>query len=75
MALGNDGVEPGRYELRLRFGCGFVLGATVGASNWVSFMDFSWLSTVLAALGGGLVGGTLARHCGDRFWASLRWWT
>ena len=75
MADARDGVPLDAREWRLRLGCGFTLGAAVGASGWVGLMGFSWLSTVLAALGGGLIGATLTRHYGDRFWASLRWWT
>lgn len=76
MALANDGVRPNGFELRMRFGFGFALGTILGVTGWVRFMGLhSWVSVVLAALGAGLFAGTLARHYGDRFWASLRWWT
>ena len=75
MAEARDGVRLDDREWRLRLGCGFTVGAALGAASWVSLADFSWLSTVLTALGGGVIGATLARHCGDRYWASLRWWT
>jgi hypothetical protein len=75
MADARDGVRLDDREWRLRLGFGFTVGAAVGAATWVSLAEFSWLSMGLAALGGGIVGGTLARHFGDRFWASLRWWS
>ena len=75
MALANDGIQPNSFELRMRFGFGFVLGVVLGVTGALEHWGpHAWLSVVLAALGSGLVTGTLARHYGDRFWASVRWW-
>jgi hypothetical protein len=76
VALANDGIPPNKFELRMRFGFGFVLGVVLGVTGWLQSMGpHSWLSVVLAALGSGLVSGTLARHYGDRYWTSVRWWS
>ncbi len=74
MPLGNDGIRPDARELRLRFGCGAIFGSLVGATCAFQLGSSTVTGLVLAALIGGSIAGTLARHFGDRFWSSLRWW-
>jgi len=74
VALPNDGVPPDRFELRVRFVCGALLGAFLGLQ-----LDPATPAMLAVSVGAGaLVGGLLARHFGDRFWErflrSLRWW-
>ncbi len=59
----------------VRFACGAVLGALVGAGAWVqSFPDAS-LPTALLIVSGASVGcGLLAAKLGDRFWTDVVRW-
>jgi hypothetical protein len=76
VALPNDGVPPDRFELRVRFVFGALLGALVGLR--LAPATFSIPVVAIAAGAGAVLGGLLARHFGDRFWErfvrSLRWW-
>lgn len=75
MALGNDGIRPSSYELWVRTGCGFLFGALVeGLSLMRWFPPDSAAEAALALLAGGVLCALLARHYGDRFWSSLKWW-
>lgn len=76
MALSDDSSgEPDAFELRVRFGCGFLVGILLGFAAVVSWLgDLSLGTLVPAMLGGGVTAGVLARYYGDRFWSSLRWW-
>lgn len=74
MALGNDGIRPDKLELRIRFVCGFLIGAFAGGTSQFALRAPSPLTAALLAVVAGLAGGVLARHYGDRFWSSvLRW--
>lgn len=72
MALANDGIRPDRQELRIRFFCGALLGPLVGF-EWAFHLG-STAGVVTVTVLGSCIGGLLARHLGDRFWGSLRWW-
>ncbi|MBF5046531.1 hypothetical protein FGE12_29210 [Aggregicoccus sp. 17bor-14] len=74
MALRNDSVTPNAYELRVRFACGFVAGALGGVVGALQLETPSLGLVLLGALVQGLAAGLLARHYGDRFWASWRGW-
>ena len=76
MALPNDGVPPDRFELRVRFVCGGLLGGLLGLR--LASLDTTSPAMLAVAVGAGaIVGGLLARHFGDRFWHTflrlLRW--
>ena len=74
MPLANDGIRPDACELRLRFVCGAILGSLLGVTCAFQLGSSTVLELALAALVGGSIVGILARHFGDRFWSSLRWW-
>jgi hypothetical protein len=74
MALDNNGIPADAFELRVRFGVGFVVGALIGAASVLQLGDASMSALGSAALGVGVVVGLLARYYGDRFWYALRWW-
>jgi hypothetical protein len=71
MALGNDGARPDASELRIRFVCGAIVGAFL-VGGMVFRTGTSGAAFALFAVLGGLVGGALALHFGDRFWFALR---
>lgn len=73
--------EPGSFEKRLRFGCGFTFGSVVAFGLALQVItEFSpgfWTLVVVAAF----VCGWLARRYGDAFWEKvgeafhlLQWW-
>ena len=70
----NDNPEPDSFEKRLRFGCGFVLGAVVAffviARVATVFTDTSW--AVIAGVA--VVFGFLAMRYGDAFWRGVSEW-
>jgi len=74
MALSNDGIRPSRLELRLRFACGAVVGAALGALASLNMGAASATGFLIPLLTGSLLLGGLARRYGDRFWSSLHWW-
>ncbi len=76
MALGNEGLRPDKSELRLRFGCGALLGALLGAGLVFRYSRARGppVAAALPILGGGVLLGALARHYGDRFWYARRSW-
>lgn len=74
MARSNDGIRPDATELRLRFACGAVLGALAGiVTAWQLGFDSMHAAIITAAVAS-VIAGLLARHFGDSFWASVRWW-
>jgi hypothetical protein len=75
----DDTGEPDEFELRVRFGCGCLVGVMLGFAALVAWVgDISARAVVPAMLGGGVAVGLLARRYGDRFWSALRsvlrWW-
>ncbi len=65
MALFKDDTgEPDEFELRVRFGCGFAVGAVIGAASVPQLGDASVRAVVPAALG-----------VGDRFWNAVQGWS
>jgi len=74
VALPNDGIAPGRFELWLRFIFGALAGGVIAG---VTLAKVSQVSMVVGATGtvaGALISGLLARHYGDSFWRELLWW-
>jgi hypothetical protein len=71
MPLRNDGIRPDTAELRIRFACGAIVGAFLAAGPAFRTGTCGGAFALYAVLGG-LVGGTLARNFGDRFWLALR---
>ena len=65
--------KPDAFEMKVRFGCGALLGLVVGLGTCVSLSPLSTLGAcvlvgfAIAACGVG------AAQFGDRFWANLRW--
>ncbi len=67
------GRTPDAFEMKVRFGCGALLGLVVGLGMCVGLSPLSTLGAyvlvgiAVAACGGG------AAYFGDSFWANLRW--
>ena len=61
----------------IRFGCGALFGAVLGASTFLALLPAKWYLIALAAGGVALLCGFLAMHWGDDFWswiAEHHWW-
>lgn len=67
------GREADAFELRLRFGCGAVLGLVVGLGLCVRLWPLSTLGACALVSLAVLACGVCAARWGDRFWAHLRW--
>ncbi len=69
MPLPSDGIQPDRFELRLRF----IFGALAGVAVGCGFLpDWPPSAIGIALIGlGAVAGGLLARHFGDRFWRAF----
>ncbi len=67
------GRTPDAFEMKVRFGCGALLGPVVGLGMCVGLSPLSILGACM------LVGittaacGVGAAYLGDSFWANLRW--
>jgi hypothetical protein len=58
----------------VRFVCGALLGAIVGAAGAGEILNGSPRGLAIGIAIGALAVGALARQFGDRFWRSLGWW-
>lgn len=67
--------NPDKFEIKVRFGCGALLGLFIGIFvaariTYESFGAFAviWLAVIIVC-------GLLAVRYGDRFWEDLgKWW-
>ena len=70
----DDNPKPDSFEKRLRFGCGFVFGASVAV-----VVALQWLATFTGtfwavAAGVAVVFGLLALRYGEGFWQRVSDW-
>lgn len=67
----NDGIKPDRFEIRVRLGCGGVVGVGVGITGAaLSGVESWWGALVCGAVLAMLFAWLAARH-GDRFWRNV----
>jgi hypothetical protein len=67
------GRKTDAFELKVRFGCGALLGLAVGLGLCVSLWPLSTLGACLLVVVAVAACGAGAAKFGDRFWAHLRW--
>lgn len=71
----NNSVPPDPTELRLRFGCGALVGGLAGGLGAVPLFDGESLPLIGAmVILAALLCGVLARRWGDIFWQRFPWW-
>lgn len=70
----DDSPEPDSFEKRIRFGCGFVIGALIAfffaLSEFAAFTSTFWAVVVGVAI----VFGFLAMRYGNGFWRVVSEW-
>lgn len=67
------GRKPDAFEMKVRFGCGALLGLVVGLGMCVSLSPLSTLGACMLVGFAVAACGVGAAYFGDSFWASLRW--
>ena len=61
------------FEMKVRFGCGALLGLVVGLGLCVRLWPLSIFGVCLLVAASIMACGLGAARYGDRFWAKLRW--
>ncbi len=67
------GRKPDAFEMKVRFGCGALLGLVVGLGMCVSLSPLGALGACMLVAFAMAGCGAAAVCFGDRFWAHLRW--
>jgi hypothetical protein len=67
------GRTPDAFEMKVRFGCGALLGLVVGLGMCAALSPLSTLGACML-VGIAVVACGIGATCfGDRFWANIRW--
>jgi hypothetical protein len=67
------GRTPDAFEMKVRFGCGAMLGLIVGLGMCVGLAPLSTLNACMLVGIAVATCGICAAYFGDSFWANLRW--
>lgn len=67
------GRRPDAFEMKVRFGCGALLGLVVGLGMCVRLWPLSAFFACVLVVFAIVACGIGAARFGDRFWAQLRW--
>lgn len=67
------GRTPDAFEIRVRFGCGALLGLVVGLGMCVGLWPLSTFGAYMIVGVAVAACGVGAAYFGDSFWANLRW--
>ena len=63
--------KPDAQERRIRFVCGFIVGAFFGLFSWLSFSQATVYGSLAVTIASGLVVGLAAMCGGDKFWERM----
>lgn len=67
------GRKPDAFEMKVRLGCGALLGLVIGIGMCIGLSPLSTLGACMLVGIAVAACGVGAAYFGDSFWASLRW--